>query len=213
MKTMNPPAKTARKTIRVVVAEDQGMVLGALATLLEIEGDIVVVARARNGAEALQAVLTYKPEILLTDIEMPEMSGLDVAAEVKRRRFPTRVVILTTFARAGYLRRALDVGAAGYLLKDMAAEKLADAVRRVQSGLRVIDPELAAEAWVEADPLTDRERQVLRLAGDGMASLDIASKLHLSEGTVRNYLSEAISKLGAANRVEAARIARTKGWL
>jgi two-component system response regulator DesR len=213
MKTMNPPAKTARKTIHVVVAEDQGMVLGALATLLEIESDIAVVARARNGAEALQAVLTHKPEILLTDIEMPEMSGLDVAAELKRRKFSTRVVILTTFARAGYLRRALDAGAAGYLLKDMAAEKLADAVRRVQSGLRVIDPELAAEAWVEADPLTDRERQVLRLAGDGMASLDIAGKLNLSEGTVRNYLSEAISKLGAANRVEAARIARTKGWL
>jgi two-component system, NarL family, response regulator DesR len=189
------------------------MVLGALATLLEIEGDIEVVARARNGADALNAVLTHKPDIFLTDIEMPEMSGLDVAGELKRRRSSTRVIILTTFARAGYLRRALEAGAAGYLLKDMAAEKLAEAVRRVQGGLRVIDPELAAEAWVESDPLTDRERQVLRLAGDGMASLDIAGKLNLSEGTVRNYLSEAISKLGAANRVEAARIARTKGWL
>ena len=210
---MNPPVKTVRKTIRVVIAEDQGMILGALATLLEIEGDISVVARARNGADALQSLLTHKPDIFLTDIEMPEMSGLDVAAEMKRRRLPTRVIILTTFARAGYLRRALDAGASGYLLKDMAAEKLADAVRRVHSGLRVIDPELAAEAWVEADPLTDRERQVLKLAGDGLASLDIADKLNLSEGTVRNYLSEAISKLGAGNRVEAARIARTKGWL
>lgn len=189
------------------------MVLGALATLLEIEGDISVMARARNGTEALNAVLASKPDVLLTDIEMPEMSGLEIAAELKRRRCPTRVMILTTFARAGYLRRALDAGVAGYLLKDMAAEKLADAVRRVHSGLRVIDPELAAEAWVEPDPLTDRERQVLRLAGDGMASFDIAGKLSLSEGTVRNYLSEAISKLGAANRVEAARIARTKGWL
>jgi two-component system response regulator DesR len=210
---LNPPAKTARKTIRVIIAEDQGMVLGALAALLEIEGDISVVARARNGAEALSAVLSHKPDIFLTDIEMPEMSGLDVAAEIKRRRLPTRVMILTTFARAGYLRRALDAGASGYLLKDMAAEKLAEAVRRVQSGLRVIDPELAAEAWAEPDPLTDRERQVLRLAGEGLASYDIAGRLNLSEGTVRNYLSEAISKLGAANRVEAARIARTKGWL
>jgi len=210
---LNPSSKVGRKTIRVVVAEDQGMVLGALATLLEIEGDITVVARARNGAEALNAVLANKPDIFLTDIEMPEMSGLDVASELKRKRCSTKTIILTTFARAGYLRRALDAGAAGYLLKDMAAEKLADAVRRVHSGLRVIDPELAAEAWVEADPLTDRERQVLRLAGDGMASIDIADKLSLSEGTVRNYLSEAMSKLGAANRVEASRIARTKGWL
>jgi len=189
------------------------MVLGALATLLEIEADISVVARTRNGADALHAVLVHKPDIFLTDIEMPELSGLDVAAELKRRRSATRVMILTTFARAGYLRRALEAGAAGYLLKDMAAEKLADAVRRVQSGLRVIDPELAAEAWVEPDPLTDRERQVLRLAAEGLTSMDIAMKLKLSEGTVRNYLSEAISKLGAANRVEAARIARTKGWL
>jgi two-component system response regulator DesR len=210
---LKPAIKSGRKTIRVAIAEDQGMVLGALATLLEIEGDITVVARARNGAEALNAVLTNKPDIFLTDIEMPEMSGLEVAAELKRRSSTTRVIILTTFARAGYLRRALEAGVAGYLLKDMAAEKLADAVRRVQSGLRVIDPELAAEAWVEPDPLTDRERQVLRLAGDGMASFDIAGKLNLSEGTVRNYLSEAISKLGAANRTEAARIARTKGWL
>jgi len=210
---LNAVAKTGRKMIRVAIAEDQGMVLGALATLLEIEGDISVVARSRNGADALNAVLTHKPDIFLTDIEMPEMSGLDVAAELKRRRTGTRVIILTTFARAGYLRRALEAGASGYLLKDMAAEKLAEAVRRVQSGLRVIDPELAAEAWVEPDPLTDRERQVLRFAGEGMASFDIANKLNLSEGTVRNYLSEAISKMGAANRVEAARIARTKGWL
>ena len=210
---MNPPVKTGRKTIRVAIAEDQGMVLGALATLLEIEGDISVVARARNGVDALNAVLTLKPDIFLTDIEMPELTGLDVAAELKRRRSSTRVVILTTFARAGYLRRALDAGAAGYLLKDMAAERLAEAVRRVQSGLRVIDPELAAEAWVEPDPLTDRERQVLRFAGEGLTSQDIGDKLSLSEGTVRNYLSEAISKLGAANRIEAARIARNKGWL
>lgn len=215
---MNPTAvntipKTGRKQIRVVIAEDQGMVLGALAALLEIEGDITVVARARNGKEALRAVLAHRPDVFITDIEMPEMTGLDVAVELKRQHKDTRVIILTTFARAGYLRRALDAGASGYLLKDMRAEELAEAVRRVQQGLRVIDPELATEAWGEPDPLTDRERQVLRLAGDGVTSLDIANDLGLSEGTIRNYLSEAISKLGAANRTEAARIARTKGWL
>ncbi len=205
--------KEARKTIRVVLAEDQGMVLGALAALLEIEGDISVVAQARNGKEALDAVLAHRPDVFITDIEMPLMTGLDVAAELKRRRTGTRVVIVTTFARAGYLRRALEAGASGYLLKDRRAEELAEAVRRVRQGLRVIDPELATEAWGEMDPLTDRERQVLRLAGEGLPSGDIAAQLNLSEGTVRNYLSEAISKLGAANRVEAARIARTKGWL
>lgn len=210
---MNHPSKENRKTIRVVIAEDQGMVLGALAALLEIEGDISVVAQCRDGTEALKAILTQKPDVLITDIEMPKMTGLDVAAELKRRRISTRVIILTTFARAGYLRRALEAGASGYMLKDMSAEELAEAVRRVQQGLRVIDPELATEAWAEPDPLTDRERQVLRLAGDGVASGDIAMELNLSEGTVRNYLSEAISKLGASNRVEAARIARTRGWL
>ncbi len=210
---MNPAVKDARKTIRVLIAEDQGMVLGALAALLEIEGDIAVVAQARNGREALDAIIGNHPDVLITDIEMPLMTGLELAGELKRRHIGTRVIILTTFARSGYLRRALDAGASGYLLKDMRAEELADAVRRVHRGLRVIDPELAAEAWSEMDPLTDRERQVLRMAGDGLASNDIASNLNLSEGTVRNYLSEAISKLGAANRVEAARIARAKGWL
>ena len=210
---MNPPSKNGRNPIRVVIAEDQVMVLGALAALLEIEGDIGVVAQSRNGKEALAAVLDHKPDVFITDIEMPEMTGLDVATELKRRHIATRVIILTTFARAGYLRRSLEAGASGYLLKDMPAKELAEAVRRVHQGLRVIDPELATEAWAEPDPLTDRERQVLRLAGEGRASGDIADELKLSEGTVRNYLSEAISKLGAANRVEAARIARAKGWL
>ncbi|HEV3510750.1 MAG TPA: response regulator transcription factor [Candidatus Sulfotelmatobacter sp.] len=205
--------KANRKTIRVVLAEDQGMVLGALAALLDIEGDISVIAQARNGDEALEAVLAHKPDVFITDIEMPHMSGLDVAAELKRRKTGIRVVIVTTFARSGYLRRALEAGASGYLLKDMPAKELADAVRRVHQGLRVIHPELATEAWGEMDPLTDRERQVLRLAGEGKPSGDIASELGLSDGTVRNYLSEAISKLGASNRVEAARIARNKGWL
>ena len=200
-------------SIRVVIAEDQSMVLGALAALLEIERDLKVVGQARNGKEALRITLQQKPDVLVTDIEMPEMSGLEVAAELKQRAVSTRVIILTTFARPGYLRRALEAGAAGYLLKDAPAAILADAVRRVCAGQRAIDPELASEAWTEADPLSDRERQVLRMAADGATSADIASQLRLSEGTVRNYLSEAISKLGASNRVEAARIARIKGWL
>ncbi len=198
--------------IRVVIAEDQVMVLDALAALLEMEGDIAVVARARDGKSALEAVMAEKPDVFITDIEMPGMSGLEVAAQLKGR-LGVRVVIVTTFARTGYLRRALEAGAAAYLLKDRPARELADAVRRVHQGLRVIDPELAAEAWGEPDPLTDREREVLRLAADGMTSGGIGVALRLSEGTVRNYLSAAISKLGARNRVDAARIARGKGWL
>jgi two-component system response regulator DesR len=199
--------------IRVVVAEDQSMVLGALAALLEIERDIQVVGRARDGREALDLVAHLTPDVLLTDIEMPQLSGLDVAAAVTSRHPATRVVILTTFARAGYLRRALDAGALGYLLKDSPAETLANAIRRVHTGMRAVAPELAQEAWTERDPLNDRERQVLRLAGEGANGGDIAGRLELSEGTVRNYLSDAIAKLGARNRIEAARIARDKGWL
>ena len=199
--------------IRVVVAEDQAMVLGALAALLVIEGDIDVVGRAHDGDDALAICRDSRPDVLLTDIEMPRMTGLELASAVKREGLATRVIILTTFARGGYLRRALEAGASGYLLKDSPAEHLANAVRRVHAGGRVVDPELAAEAWSEPDPLTDRERQVLRMAGEGQTSADIAGSLRLSEGTVRNYLSEAISKLGAANRIEAARIAREKGWL
>lgn len=199
--------------IKVLIAEDQSMVLGALAALLEIEPDIQVVGLARDGKEALERVKSERPDVLLTDIEMPEMTGLEVAAAVARLGLPTRVVILTTFARSGYLRRALDAGAAGYLLKDSPSEALANAVRLVASGGRAIDPDLAREAWTERDPLSDRERQVLRLAAEGLSGAAIAEKLFLSEGTVRNYLSNVISKLGAANRIEAARIAREKGWL
>jgi len=200
-------------SIRVAIAEDQAMVRGALAALLGTEGDIEVVAQAANGKEALDSVLGTLPDILLTDIEMPELTGLDLAGEIQRRKLPVRVVIVTTFARAGYLRRALAAGVSGYLLKDAPAAALADAIRRIRAGARVIDPELAAEAWTDPDPLTDRERQVLRHAGEGLASAEIAVLLNLSEGTVRNYLSEAISKLGANNRTDAARIARQKGWL
>lgn len=189
------------------------MVLGALGALLELEPDLSVVGTAANGDEALRLVEALSPDVLLTDIEMPERTGLEVAAELRRRGLPTRVVILTTFARSGYLRRALDAGAAGYLLKDAPSSALADAIRSVHAGRRAIDPELAADAWGEPDPLTDRERQVLRLAGEGLANAEIAERLHLSDGTVRNYLSEAIGKLGVANRVAAARLARERGWL
>ena len=202
------------KKIEVVLAEDQGMVLGALAALLNIEADIHVCATAMNGREALVTVAKEKPDVLVTDIEMPQMTGLELASAVRQSLPKTRVIILTTFARPGYLRRALDSGAQGYLLKDRPAAELAEAVRRVHRGLRVVDPDLAAEAWSsDPDPLTDRERQILRRAGDGKSTEEVALDLGLSEGTVRNYLSEAIAKLGASNRVDAARLARSRGWL
>lgn len=199
--------------IRIVIAEDQGMVLGALAALLALEGDLEVVAQARDGSEGLALVQQHRPDVLLTDIEMPGLTGLELAARVRERYPKTRVVILTTFARSGYLQRALAAGVSGYLLKDAPASELAAAVRRVHAGLRAVDPELAAEAWSEPDPLSERERVCLRLAGQGQTSPEIARALGLSVGTVRNYLSEAIGKLGAGNRIEAARLARDKGWL
>lgn len=200
------------KKIKVILAEDQGMVLGALAALLALEPDIEVVSQANNGREALGAVQQYEPDILITDVEMPELSGLDVAGMLQGRA-RTRVIVLTTFARAGYLRRALEAGVHGYVLKAQPANELADIVRRVHQGQRVIDPKLAAESWSEANPLTLRQQEVLRLTTLGTATAEIASQLGLSAGTVRNHLSEAIAKLGAANRIEAARIARGKGWL
>ena len=200
--------------IQVVLAEDQAMVRGALAALLSIEPDIDVIATYADGEQALRAIGQHQPTVLVTDIEMPRLTGLDLAARVKELYPATRVVILTTFARPGYLRRALEAGAYGYLLKDRPSSELADAVRRVARGERVVDPELAAEVWnAEADPLSDRERQILRRTGEGESTADVAKSLRLSEGTVRNYLSEAISKLGASNRTEAARLARSKGWL
>ena len=202
------------KKIRVLLAEDQTMLRGALSQLLELEPDITVIAQAANGREAQRMAREHAPDVVVTDIEMPEMTGLEFAAALKESDSKARVIILTTFARPGYLRRALDAGARGYLLKERPASELAEAIRRVHAGLRAVDPALAAEAWgADEDPLSDRERQILQRAGDGRSSAEIASELRLSEGTVRNYLSEAIAKLGAANRVDAARIARTRGWL
>ncbi len=199
--------------IRVLLAEDQAMVRGALSALLGMESDIEVLGAAADGEEAWRELQRLKPDVLVTDIEMPGLTGLELAQRIQRHALPVKVVIVTTFARAGFLRRALDAGVCGYLLKDAPAEDLAEALRKVQRGGRVIDPQLAIEAWSEADPLNDRERQVLRLAGEGLSAGEIAARLHLSQGTVRNYLSEAIGKLGVGNRIEAYRMARQKGWL
>ncbi len=199
--------------IRVLLAEDQAMMRGALAALLRLESDIDVVGTVADGEAALREAHRLRPDIVISDIEMPRLSGLEVAQRVRRFEVPCKVVIVTTFARAGYLRRALDAGVVGYLLKDAPSEELAAALRIVQAGGRVIDPQLALSAWSDADPLNDRERQILRLAGEGASTAEISAALNLSAGTVRNYLSEAIGKLGAANRIEASRIARQKGWL
>ncbi|MEO8672558.1 MAG: response regulator transcription factor [Tahibacter sp.] len=199
--------------IRVLLAEDQAMVRGALSALLKLEPDIDVIATAADGGEAWRLAQDVTPDVIVTDIEMPGMTGLELAQRVHEHVMPCKVVIVTTFARPGYLRRALDAGAVGYLLKDAPAEQLAEALRKVHRGGRVIDPQLAVDAWSEADPLNDRERQVLRLAGEGQSAGEIAACLHLSQGTVRNYLSEAIGKLGVGNRIEAYRLARQKGWL
>jgi two-component system, NarL family, response regulator DesR len=197
----------------VLIAEDQRLVAGAVAALLTLEDDITVVGTAHDGPSALRAVDELEPDVLLADIEMPHLTGLDVAAELHRAGSSTRVVIVTTFARPGYLRRAMDAGVRGYLLKDGPASELAAAIRIVAAGGRAIDPGLALDAWSEPDPLTDRERTVLRLAGEGKSSAAIGALLGLSEGTVRNYLSEAIGKVGGENRTDAARIARDRGWL
>jgi DNA-binding NarL/FixJ family response regulator/signal transduction histidine kinase len=208
------PGAPIRTPITVLLAEDQTMLRGALAALLDLEPDIHVIAQAADGREALKLALASVPDVLVTDIEMPEQTGLEVAASLKLANAKTRVIILTTFARPGYLRRALDAGARGYLLKDRPASELAEAIRRVHAGLRAIDPALAAEAWgAEADPLNDRQRRILQWAGEGRSTAEIATELRLSEGTVRNYLSDAMAKLGAVNRVDAARIARSLGWL
>ena len=199
--------------IRILLAEDQAMVRGALTALLSLESDIEVLGAAADGEAAWRELQRLKPDLLVTDIEMPGLTGLELAQRVQRHDLPTKVVIVTTFARAGFLRRALDAGVCGYLLKDAPAERLAEALRQVHRGGRAIDPQLALEAWSEQDPLTDRERRVLRLAGEGLSANEIAAQLNLSHGTVRNYLSEAIGKLGVGNRIEAYRLARQKGWL
>jgi len=200
--------------IRVLLAEDQAMVRGALAALLSREQDIEVVAEVARGDEVVEAALAARPDVALLDIEMPGGDGL-AAAQALRKALPTcRSVILTTFGRSGYLRRAMESGAVGFLLKDSPAAELAVALRCVMKGERVVDPELALAALSEgSNPLTNREREVLSIALFGASLEEIAARLVLSEGTVRNHLSTAIQKLGARNRMEAARLAEQKGWL
>ncbi|GGP54945.1 DNA-binding response regulator [Streptomyces abikoensis] len=199
---------------RVLLAEDQGMMRGALALLLGLEDDLEIVAQVGNGDDIVPKALETRPDIALLDIELPGRSGLDAAADLRTRLPECRVLILTTFGRPGYLRRAMEAGASGFLVKDGPVEDLAAAIRRVLAGERVIDPALAAAALSAGpNPLTQRERDVLSAAVDGATVADIAAKVHLSPATVRNYLSAAIGKTGTRNRMEAVRAARQNGWL
>lgn len=201
-------------SIRIVIADDQALVRGALAALLELEHDIEVVGVAADGAEALSLVTSLAPDVCLMDIQMPGIDGIEATRRLRAAGPGTRVLVVTTFARPGYLRSALDAGASGFMAKDAPAEELADAVRRVHSGLRVVDAALAEESLFDgANPLSDRERQVLKLAADGRSAAAIASEVFLSAGTVRNHLSAAIGKTGASNRAQAVRIAQDKGWV
>ena len=200
--------------IRVLLAEDQAMVRGALSALLSREQDIEIVAEVARGDEVVQAALATQPDVALLDIEMPGSSGLDAAIALRKALPSCLIVILTTFGRSGYLRRAMESGAVGFLLKDAPAAELAVALRRVMAGERVVDPDLALATLSEGhNPLTPRERDVLSASLFGASLADIAARLTLSEGTVRNHLSTAMQKLGAQNRMEAARLAEQKGWL
>lgn len=201
-------------TIRVMLADDQALVRGGLAALLDLEPDIEVVAEASAGDEVLATALDGTPDVVLMDVEMPGVDGIEATAQLKRRLPQVRVLIVTTFGRPGYLRRGLQAGADGFVVKHTPARELADAVRRVHQGLRVVDPQLATASLVEGEsPLTPREAEVLRAAVDGGTVADIARTLSLSEGTVRNHLSSAIGKTGARTRADAARIAVNQGWL
>ncbi|MEE6389168.1 MULTISPECIES: response regulator transcription factor [Microbacterium] len=200
--------------IRLLIADDQALVRGALGALLDLEPDLQVQALAADGAEALRLAEELQPDVCLMDIQMPGVDGVEATTRIRAVSPQTRVLVVTTFARPGYLRAALDAGASGFVVKDTPAEELAAAVRRVHAGLRVLDPKLAEESLFEgANPLSDRERQVLRLAADGRSAAAIAAEVFLSAGTVRNHLSAAIGKTGAENRAQAVRIASDKGWL
>jgi two-component system response regulator DesR len=200
--------------IRILLADDQALVRGALAALLDLEPDIEVVAQVGRGDEVVAAARSAQAQVCLLDIEMPGRTGLEVAEQLRAELPAVRSLIVTTFGRPGYVRRALDAGAAGFLVKDTPARELADAVRRVHAGLRVVDPHLAAESLMSGpSPLTARESEILLLALDGSPVAEIAARAHLSVGTVRNHLSAAIGKTGASTRVEAAQLARSNGWI
>lgn len=199
--------------IRLFIAEDQRMLLGALGSLLNLEKDMKVIGQAMNGEEALASILALEPDVCLMDIEMPVKNGLEVAEELARNAAPSKVIILTTFARPGYFERALKSGVHGYLLKDGEIDELADAIRKVITGKRVFSPELTFEVIREENPLTPREQEILRAAAFGKTTKEITSELYLSSGTVRNYISETLRKLDAKNRMEAVSIAEKKGWI
>ena len=205
---------TGNGKIRLLLADDQALVRGALAALLALEPDLEVVAEVGAGDEVVPAATKHGPDVALLDVEMPGMDGIEATQALKGARPQTRVLIVTTFGRPGYLRRAMQAGADGFVVKDTPARQLADAVRRVHAGLRVVDPLLAADSLTAGEsPLTARESDVLRAARRGASVASIAAGLHLSDGTVRNHLSSAIGKTGAANRTEAVRIADENGWL
>lgn len=200
--------------IRLLLADDQGLVRGALAALLDLEPDLEVVAQVARGDEVLPAVREHHPDVCLLDIEMPGLSGIDVAAQLAEQVPKVRSLIVTTFGRPGYVRRALDAGASGFVVKDADADALADVVRRVARGLRVVDPQLAAQSLLDGpSPLTDREREVLHWAAQGLRAPQIAARVHLSAGTVRNHLSSAIAKTHTTSAVEAAVESQRRGWL
>lgn len=199
--------------IRIVIAEDQRLLRGAMASLLSLEEDLEVVGEAADGAEALELIGRLQPDVALLDIEMPLKSGLEVAERLQSAENPAKVIILTTFARPGYFERGVKAGIQGYLLKDEPVDKLAEAIRRVMDGRREVSPELAFGSLREENPLTERERDILKLAGEGLSAGEIASGLHLSYGTVRNYISEILGKLEVKSRIEAVRLAEEKGWI
>jgi two-component system response regulator DesR len=201
--------------ITIAIAEDQALVRDAIATLLDLEVDIKVVGSFSDGKQMSEWLASSEslPDIILSDIEMPNMTGIELAEYCLNNHFSCKFVIMTTFAKPGYIQRAMSLGVKGFTLKEASSDYLVESIKKVYSGLKVIDPELALSALGEHDPLSDKERKALQLAGDGLKTKEIAEKLFLSEGTVRNYLSEAISKLNATNRVDASRIAKQKGWL
>ena len=203
--------------IKVYLVEDQALVRDAVAALLSLDFNIEVIGQASNGQDALTAITNLTddsmPDIILTDIEMPNMNGIELSEQIAIKFPAIKMVIMTTFSRAGYIRRSLSAGVKGFILKEAPSDELINALKKVMQGQKVIDPELAINALDDADPLTDKERKALKLASDGLKTSEIAKQLFISEGTTRNYLSDAIAKLNATNRVDAARIARQKGWL
>ncbi len=199
--------------LRIMVVEDQALVRGAISALLEMEAGIEVVAQAEDGRQALQLITQQPPDLVLTDIEMPGMTGIELAENLAENYPAVKIIIITTFSRCGYIRRALAAGVRGFVLKEATSDYLIDTIKKVMQGRKVIDPELAISAFDDNDPLSSKERQALRLAADGLSTTAIAKQLFLSEGTVRNYISAAVAKLNASNRIDAARIARQKGWL